>query len=164
MFLNKQGINFKYYGDILLWKWPWVRQGAPKFFSKFHSKDFKSLPEYWAHSGKMEYLASKSYDGIKILGFSYIEILNDWVSIHFCTEHVVLVRELDVSAKDVSFWMRIPKDKVKNLVKDIVVLKCKDKTEVFNMMETLDKNFCLAYGYSLGKFVGTNLIENEILV
>lgn len=154
MRFTKKGITFRYHGDTMLWKWPFTRSGSGKYRSSLYPQDFSNLAEYWKYVGIVEAAILKNPE--KISAFSWMEVLSTWVRRTYPGDHLVILTNLDASAKGVSFWARLPKDKVEDLLQDVVVLHCKDKPEVFRIVESIPTHFADAYGFSASELIDTN--------
>lgn len=155
MRFSKTGVTFKYHGDQLTWRWPWSRNGMERYYSTIYTQDFNSLSEYWKHVGVVEEALVKSSG--KLEAYSELEVLSVWVRRLYPTSHVVVLTNLDASAKGISFWSRLPKDQVEHLLKDVIVLRCKDKTEVFRLVDSVEATFADAFGFSFGQLIETNI-------
>lgn len=151
----KGGIAFRYHGDELVWRWPWARRGAGKFRSSLYTRDFSDLASYWKHVGVVE--ASLIRSSNKLESFSILEVLSAWVRLFYPSEHVVILMNLEVSAKGMSFWSRLPKNQVEHLLRDVVVLRCSNKREIFKLVDSVPPSFAEAYGFSFGQLTETNL-------
>lgn len=154
MRINLNGVYFRYHGDTMLWRWPWLRKNVGKYWSSRFGSDFYDLANYWQHVGVVETALSRSYN--KVNGHSMLEVLSFWATVTYPLENLVVLTNVDVSAKGVSFWARLPKEKVEDLMQDIVVLRCKDRAEVFRLISSTPTSFADAYGFAGGKLVGTN--------
>lgn len=157
MRFTKNGMIFRYHGDRLLWRWPWKRNQLGKFRSSIYTRDFRNLSEYWKYVGVTE--AAMIRQAEKIEAYSWTEVLSTWVRHTYPGQSLVILTNLEASAKGVSFWARLPKDRVENLLQDVVVLRCKDKPEVFRLIDSTPASFADAYGFSAGQLVGTNWSE-----
>lgn len=154
MRFTKNGLLFRYHGDKLLWRWPGARKGLGKFRSSLYTRDFSNLSEYWKHVGALESVMIRYPD--KIEAYSWVEVLSTWVKHAHPSEHVIVLTNLEASAKGVSFWARLPRDRVDDLLQDVVVLRCKDKPEVFRLIDSIPPAFAEAYGFSAGQILETN--------
>jgi hypothetical protein len=156
---GRSGISFKYHGDVLLWKWPWARglYGAP-YHSSFLTKDFNNFNEYWILFGEDRAFIKIGGGKGKIHGFDLTEeVIPQWSSRVWPNEYIVCLFNIDPSAKGPKFWSIIDKEKRIELLKDVVVLRCKDKTEMNNLLDSIDKNFASAIGVFNGSLVGSNV-------
>lgn len=154
MRITKKGLRFNTVGDYLYWIWPWKRNGLPKWYSQGTATHFKKKSEYWKSVGVFEHAALKNQD--KVEPFSFPELLTTWVKYTYPNDNLVILLHLVAEAKGISFWSRLPKEKVKDLLNDVVILHCKSKAEVFNMLENIPDSFADAYGFSASQFVGAN--------
>lgn len=161
MRFTKYGLLFSYCGDRMLWRWPWARSnpGCKNFHSTIYIRDFSNLQEYWKHVGVLESALIKTPE--KIQAFSWIEVLSTWVRYMHPGEHLIILTNLEASAKGVSFWARLPRDRVEDLLQDVVVLRCKDKPEVFRLLDSIPPQFADAYAFSNGQFIESNFEEYQ---
>jgi hypothetical protein len=161
MRLTKFGLLFSYHGDQMLWRWPWARQtpGSETFYSSLYIRDFSNLQEYWKHVGILHASLLKTPD--KIQAFTWIEILTIWVSQVYPAENLLILTNLEASAKGMSFWSRLPKDVVQDLLQDVVIFRCKDKSELFHLLDSIPSKFADAYAFSAGHFLDSNFSRGE---
>jgi hypothetical protein len=92
----------------------------------------------------------------KLTGFDNLDILSVWVNAKYSGCNIVLLTDINVEAKDLEFWARIPKGQAMEFLKDIVILRCKDKTEIKKLIPSIGSKFALAYGFSNGKLILSN--------
>ena len=45
MMITIRGIARAYHGDVIIWLWPWKRNGNGKYYSLMFSRQFKTLQE-----------------------------------------------------------------------------------------------------------------------
>lgn len=154
MHFTRHGLVFRYHGDTILRRWPWVRKGISKFHSSLYTRDFNDFHDYWKHIGLAESVVVRSPG--RLQGYSWLEILTLWVRTLYPADHVVILTNVNASAKGVAFWSRLPKSKVENLLQDVVVLRCNDRAELFQLVEAVTSNFADSYGFSAGQFVISN--------
>ena len=154
MKISNQGIEFKYYHDVLTWLWPWRRQHGGKFWSDHFNHSFPNLNSYWMRMGTLDAVLTRF--GEKVNGHSWIEILCVWVNVTYSMRDVVVLYNVNVSAKGVSFWAKIPREKIEDLMQDVIVLRCKDRAEVFRLISSIPPSFADACGFVAGRFIGTN--------
>lgn len=155
MRLSKEGISYKYYGDVLTWFWPLTRKKGRKYRSLSTNCYFKSKAEYWKYVGILEFCTR--HPSSKIEAFSWSEVLVIWVRYTFPGQHLVVLTNLNASAKGLSFWSKLPKETINNLLQDVVVLTCKDKNSMFKALDSVPNDFADAFGFSDGELVDTNL-------
>lgn len=86
-----------------------------------------------------------------LLGYNYDEVFDEWVSLRFDGEHIVILHDINLSSKPVAFWDNIPDTRRIIFSKDIIVLRCKDLRQVQNIVYSVEKEFAVAYGYKNGK-------------
>jgi hypothetical protein len=92
----------------------------------------------------------------KLSGFYYHDIFSEWVIQKFKFEHVIILTNINVEAKNIQFWAKVPQTHATEFLKDIVLLKCKDRTELERLVQNMGVDFAEAYGYSAGVCVITN--------
>jgi hypothetical protein len=92
----------------------------------------------------------------KLAGFDYLDILHVWVKSEYAGAHVIVLTEINAEAKDVEFWARIPKGQALEFLKDVVVLYCKDMSEIEKLVPSIGTKFATAYGFCDGNLVLTN--------
>lgn len=95
--------------------------------------------------------------GGKLYGFSVLDLIQYWSSRLWMNQYVVVLLDVDLGAKGPEFWSRLTKDQKTSLSNDVVVLRCKDKTELMHLTDSIDPTFALAYGL----LNGTLLVSNE---
>jgi hypothetical protein len=152
--LSKQGITRTVCDDELTWKWPWARQGQGKYYSAYYGMNFGSKKDYWKHIGAIESVILQR--GGKIDPYGWTEVLSTWVRFTYPQDHIVVLTNINALDKSVAFWARIPKDRIQDLMQDVVVLRCKSKAEVFSLVDSTPQSFADAYGYSENQLIGTN--------
>lgn len=148
MRINKQGISFSYYGDVLTWLWG---QG---YTSALYEGVFTNRNHYWQHIGALE---ERSRAGGNVLGISLGEVITSWVKTRFAYEVVVVLWDIDYAAKDQVFWKTLPAKTVKAFCEDIVVFRCKDASQADNIRESVEVDklgTCKVFVH--GKELGTN--------
>lgn len=88
----------------------------------------------------------------KLFGVSYYDLICHWVNTVFKSEFVIVLTDINVQAKNIEFWSKVPVDKAVNFLQDVVVLRCKDRSEVIRLIENIPKEFAEAYGFAAGVF------------
>jgi hypothetical protein len=154
MKLTKTGIVFEYHGDRITRRWPWSKLSADKYHSDLYSLYFNNFNTYWKHIGAIQTAFSKS--GNKLEGFSYEEILGQWVRSNYPHESIVVLKDMNVEERDLSFWARIPKDKLEYIQKDVIVLRCGSKEKACEIVDSVESNFAEAFAFSGGILVSLN--------
>lgn len=157
MKLNVLGIVFKYHGDEILRYWPWSkRDSKSSYHSTLYSRDFNSFNEYWRMVGEETSLVKSSFGKGNLLGFDLIDVLKFWSARMWVGEPIVVLMAVDPSLKGPSFWARLTSAQRENLLKDIVVLKCTDKSEMKTLVDSIDPSFAEATGLLNGRVILTN--------
>jgi hypothetical protein len=97
----------------------------------------------------------------KLSGFTYHEILAQWVYSKYYNENLIVLTDINVEAKDIQFWAKVPQTEMGHFLKDVVIVHCKDKGEVQRLVENIHPNFAEAYGFSGGTLFTYNKEEYE---
>lgn len=139
MKINPKGVSFTYYGDIILFYWPWKREGY-KFKSNVLNLKFNSFKEYWKQIGALSEVTRRSKN---ITGRSWPEVLDFWVTCNYPTDIVVVAYDINYCAKPKSFWVNLPKEVISTMQKDIVIFTCKDLNQAIDIKNSFD---CDAFG------------------
>ena len=153
---DKSGVFFKYQGDVLKWKWPWARKlhGYP-YHSFVLNRDFNSFREYWAMQGADGAMIKLSGGSGRIHGFDLVEdVLPRWSARLWPNEYLVCLTNVNPKAKGPKFWAMIDQAKRTELLQDVVILCCKDKTEMENLLNSIDRSFAVAFGMLNGEIIG----------
>lgn len=156
MRVNKTGIFFSYYGDELLWVWPWRRKDHNKFFSSIFEREFPSLKEYWYFSGGWNEACRKE----KVLGYSEFEVLSSWVKKEFRHNTVIILKNINVEMKSTVFWKSVDIFTRKELLKDVPVLLFSNKVDAAYVLGSIPTEFADAYLFYMGELDGTNNENN----
>lgn len=156
MRINSKGIYFSYYGDELLWIWPWKRRGTVKFFSAVFEQGYPSLREYWYYSGGWNMACRKE----KVIGFSELDILLSWAKKEFRHDTVIVLRNINVEMKSTVFWKSIDIFARKELLKDVPVIFLRDVKNDEYILHSIPTEFAEAYLFHLGELIDTNNENN----
>jgi hypothetical protein len=97
----------------------------------------------------------------KLSGFGMCELVTEWVASRYPKSHVIVLTNINVSAKNITFWAKVPKPDMVKFLRDIVVLQCKDGTELKRLIDNIPSDFADAWGFYKGQMVDTNGIEYE---
>jgi hypothetical protein len=92
----------------------------------------------------------------KLSGFTYVTVLCEWVSVKFPLEHVIILTNINVEAKNIHFWAKVPKTDAIEFTNDVVVLRCTDTSEMWTLITNIGEDFADAYGFCAGKLTMTN--------
>lgn len=152
MQVNWEGIWFNYYGDQMMWRWWWNRIKGYSLYSTIHDRAFKSKLEYWKFVGAIEESTRK----YRVRSYDHEAILVDWVGLKFPSDHIVILHDINVSAKEASFWLKLPQHYRPHFLGDYVVLTCGSGNEVFRLCDSIPRVFAQAFGFSGGKLVYWN--------
>jgi len=93
----------------------------------------------------------------KLQGIDYIDIISEWVNTKYRFEHVIILININVQAKNIEFWANVPQTHAIQFLKEVVILKCKDKSELQRLVQNTGLDFAEAYGYS----GGVRIIDNK---
>lgn len=101
-------------------------------------------------------LQASTGDG-KVHGFDLIrELLPEWSARIWPNEFLVCLCHIDPAARSQRFWSMLKKEQITEMLKDVVVLRCKDLTEMETLIESIDRNFADAVGVCNGRLLLTN--------
>lgn len=157
MKLNCLGVVFKYHGDEITRYWPWVKK---RLQSTYHSsllyRDFNSFKEYWKIVGEDTQITKVSTSSDKMIGFSFRETLAHWSAKMFPNEHLVILIEPDPRRKGPAFWSRLSPTQRIHMMNDVVVLRCKDETEMNSLLWSIDPQFSDAMAILNGDVINSN--------
>lgn len=154
MRFKKEGIEFKYHGDIVTRRWPWFYPGDAKYHSEKYSLYFNKFSTYWVHVGRAEHI----FEGpkSKLQGFTYQELIGQWVRQIYPGENIVVLKDVNVSERGLSFWAKVPKDKIEHIQKDIIVLRCGSKENACEIVDSVERTFAEAFAFSGGILINYN--------
>ena len=159
MKVSKEGFSFKYHGDVVLRYWPWI-YSKYKYRSQLLSRDFNSFPEYWMAVGEESTLIKTTHSTGKLSGFDIKEVLGQWSARLYPAEYIVILFDINHGAKGPSFWSRLTVKQKSTLLKDYVVLRCKDKNGASALIESIAPQFASAFVFLNGEELGSNLGGN----
>src|SRR5438445_100940 len=111
-----------------------------KIFKTFKEKILKVLRHYAPRS----IMLGKERDNVpfkKLVSFDYTEILSQWIYFKFPYDHVIVLSNINVQAKNIQFWAKIPQKEVPHFLKDIVILRCKDVSELVRLVDNIGPDF-----------------------
>jgi hypothetical protein len=146
MRIDKHGVWFSYESDNLCRHWPWrVFFKDMLYTSERYNRSF-GIAEYLKFAGSTESGLSMK----KIEGFSYLDILHDWIRVNHRSGYRVVLYDIDVSFRPTDFWRKIPAENALLLNKDVVVLYCKDASQVIAICESINVDFANALGFKDG--------------
>ena len=152
MKISRQGIEFEYHGDQLLWVWPWRRIKDQKYISHIFESDFKSLAEYWEWVGSWNEGCRKR----KVVGYTEEDIFLDWAKKTFRFSTVIIMKNINVELKSTLFWRSLHVESRTQLLKDCPVLffyDVKDADKVFN---SIAPEFAQAFLFHKGELIKNN--------
>lgn len=156
--ISWSGFWFKYYGDELIYLWPWIRE-ANKRHLKYRSLHldgyYTSLNEYLISIGKNEASTSNKINNIKSYYWD-TNILPSWIKDKLRSGIYVVLTNINAGGKPSSFWDAIPADRKIHFAKDVVVLHCKTMREMHTICNTIEESFANAVGVRDGNIVYWN--------
>jgi hypothetical protein len=152
MRLTTNGVLFKVEDDTVTWLWPWKRPSSDtKVKSQKFDLFFDSLKSYWKYVGGVSPLQESMFvTNDRLKGYSFESLLSRWVIFTYPGKNVVILHGLDPEAKGTSFWLRLPQDKIRELMNDIVVIRCDTAKDVISVVDSVPEHFAQAYGYCAG--------------
>jgi hypothetical protein len=145
--------KFFYKGDTIYYYWPWIRHIhlAGKYYSVYLSEFFSFFYNYnILRDNTTEFLNDK------IRGLNITSILEEWVLLKYPHEVLVILIDIDVSTKPMSFWATIPYAKEVLFTKEVIILKCKDRRQMEQIVDSTSITFATAIGYVAGKVACVN--------
>jgi hypothetical protein len=154
MKLTENGIVYEYHGDTITRRWPWRDRHGSKYFSQQYSMYFNSFNTYWRHVGIAESAFVKSDS--KLEGFSYAEVLGQWVRVQYPHESVVVLKDINAQERGISFWAKIPKEKIEHIQKDVIVLRCGSKEKACEIVDSIEPAFAEAFAFAGGILINYN--------
>ena len=92
----------------------------------------------------------------KLLGIDYVDVVAHWISINHSNKHIIALHNINVEAKNIKFWAKVPQTDIKYFLKDVVLLRCKDIPELTRLINNISEDFADAYGYSKGVLIHSN--------
>lgn len=152
MKFKKTGIEFEYHGDVITRRWPF--QEGSKFYSSNFSLYFNDFQTYWKHVGVTQAMFTKTDS--KLEGFSYGEIITHWVRQRYPYENIAILKDVNVEERGLSFWAKIPKDKLEHIQKDVIVLRCGSKEKACEIVDSVEHDFAEAFAFSEGNLINYN--------
>ena len=152
MKFKKTGIEFGYHGDTITRKWPFTE--GPVLSSSEYGIYFSNFNEYWSHVGAAQAIFKRTDS--KLEGFSYGEILAQWVRHHYPHESIAILKDVNVEERGLSFWAKIPKDKLEHIQKDVIVLRCGSKEKACEIVDSIEHDFAEAFAFSEGNLINYN--------
>lgn len=152
MKFKKTGIEFRYHGDTITRKWPFTDGG--NYFSSEYSMYFNDFNTYWLKLGSIQSAFVK--EDSKLEGFSYGEILTHWVRQRYPHENIAILKDVNVEERGLSFWAKIPRDKLEYIQKDVIVLRCGSKEKACEIVDSIEHSFAEAFAFSDGNLINYN--------
>lgn len=89
----------------------------------------------------------------KLQGIEYNDVISEWVTLKYPLNHLIILTNINVEAKNIQFWAKVPKTDMIQFVKDLVILHCQDRSEVVRLAENIPISFADAHGYSAGSLI-----------
>jgi hypothetical protein len=147
MFIDKHGVWFRYETDNLCRRWPWkIFSPDMVYISERHDRSFATIADYLKFVG----VAESGFGTKKVEGFTYNQIIQEWVRTKYRSGFVIVLYDIDVSYKPSEFWKKVPKENVEQLNKDVVIFRCKDASQVISICESINVEFAQVIGFKDG--------------
>lgn len=160
MKFSRLGVTFKYYGDQITWHWPWVRKHLLTYYSTIYTRDFNSFNEYWEMVGQEAALLKSAHQTGRMYGFDLMAVICRWSARLWPGEFLVVMKEVEVGRKGPAFWSRLSTKQREALTEDIVILRCDSKSEVYELIDSIEPSFASAYGVLNGQIIISNDIHD----
>jgi hypothetical protein len=93
----------------------------------------------------------------KVNSFTIEEVFALLVPLYFSKLNIVVLTNINIEAKNLAFWAKVPLMEMPHFMKDVIILRCKDKTEAIRLVENITTDFASATAYSLG----VSILSNE---
>lgn len=137
---EKQGIVFEYHDDIIMRFWPWKKeQGSSPYYSVKLENRFGSFSDYWKQIGVLEQVLQQRSS--KLSSYDWEDILLDWLRGQLHLGSFIALYDLDLSKRPAEFWARIPPEKRIHFNKDLVIMKCKDLNQAYDIADSIAPAF-----------------------
>jgi len=81
------------------------------------------------------------------------QIIADWMESHCRGKPCVVLYDINVELKHPAFWLKIPKDRVIELTKDVVILYCDSNQEMDDLLQAIDPLFASSLGFTADGYV-----------
>lgn len=154
-FLSREGVSFRYRGDVVTRRWPWIK--AARYSSSLHSCDFNNFSEYWQRLGSMDAALQASTTRNKVIGLRMHEVLCEYAKLKFPGELLAVLCDINPHGRDSTFWNRLPKHQAEQLAKDVAIFRCKDRTQMLDITVGTPPGFATVYAIENGMLVDCNL-------
>lgn len=99
------------------------------------------------HVGKVD----KPLPMLKIMGFDIPELIKAWAKIHCRVGDYLVLYDVNIDGKPAQFWRSIPDRDKKELLSDVVIVKCKSSKEAMDMCKLIEPDFAQALTISDGR-------------
>lgn len=152
--LSWAGIIRVWSDDRILYTWLSILTFAFYFFSFKYTTSFVNINNYQKYREQVQSEIGGKYR--KLRGLEYSDIVSQWVYLKFPFEHIIILSNINVEAKNIEFWAKVPKTEAIHFLKDIVLLRCKDISEMNRLINNIAPEFADAHGYSAGILITTN--------
>lgn len=104
----------------------------------------------------------RAFGNTKLQGISYYEIIDQWVNCFFKNQYVIILTNVRVETKNIAFWAKLPNNYKIQFVEDVIILRCKDKSEIEMLVRNIEEEFAEAIGYANGTRCITNIDSKEV--
>lgn len=145
--VSKNGLVIKTKTDSLFFRWTDLFWSGWLYSSKY-GMSFCGFSHY-SYFDKIE-TQGTSVDRTwkKLEGFDYPSILIEWAKSKYPGESIVVLYDINTSAKSLEFWAKVPAVSRGPFLKDVAVLRCKDHTEMSRLVRNIEPAFASAIGIS----------------
>lgn len=158
MKINESGITFSYYGDEMLWIWPWKRKNKRKFISELYADSFTNLRDYWEYVGAY----NEAFRKEKIIGFSEDEAFAMWAKQTFRHSIVLILRHVNVEMKTTRFWKSLDSLRRNYLLTDYPILFFPNYKQAKVVAESIAPEFAEVFLFERGELLYSNVEKYEI--
>lgn len=157
MKIDRVGITFKYRGVNIIYHWPLLQVYFCQARFEIPSLNFESSSLFKCIS-RVKELPEDNLNLVKgkVQGCYFEDAAKELARGHFSKSYGILLLDMDVSSKPSEFWNNVPKSYIKEFCKDMVFINCSSVDEVYKLMFSLPRSFCLAIGYSHGRIIHDN--------
>lgn len=98
----------------------------------------------------------------KLFSLSYAEVLCGMMKRSYGSGNYIVLTNVNLSAKNLQFWAKVPKEDMPHFFKDVIVMRCKDKSQMLSLISNIGPDFAEAMGFSAGELVTVNTDSIEV--
>ena len=78
----------------------------------------------------------------RVIGINIEDMISLWLAMRMEVGYYIVMHDIDVSHKDISFWYRLPKGILLNFVNnDVIFLSVKDEEEAMYIYNSISEDF-----------------------